>query len=507
MLASTNVTLASFDAKCGTVANYNCRGAFQAAFAALSSAGGGTLQIPATTLFVDFPDVSNDQTWGLPLTQNKLLVVPPNTAIVGQTQWDGSPGTTIKWSISSIPIFIFNKSDHSSISNIHAVFLGKRPTYYPYGDIYLLQALGYTPTYPHWNQMSGSNSELSAFIYEFDSNNCAYDNLFVESAIKDNAHTINLAINLKGNGVVTANGGGLSDLSSGNSVTNLNIRDSQGGMLISGQSYLNVNGVTSDWRGSLAGTAPGHLIYVTTQMVWHVQGTREVVNSSNILLENITEGPNTYSNAVAGGTLAVKGVNGGVINNVNSRHPEGLIQTIYASQNVLFSNMTWTSDYDLCGKVPTNCGTPTIYSTASAAPFLPIKNLTFQNVTLGSSITPRLVILMGDNIQIHGMSIQVPPTFLANQAQSNGVLSIKGSNGGSITDYSYTPVLSSYDSKQPYNKPFVGWGLCTNVSANITVNWPSNLPMPGPHSQILSVGYQNSSPNANNTAIETVLSN
>jgi hypothetical protein len=504
--ASTPYTLTSFDAQCGTVAGYNCRHAFQAAFAALATAGGGTLQLPAANIFIDFPDVSNNQTWGVPLVQSKLLVVPPNTAIVGATTPDGAPATTIQWAITSIPLFIFNKADHSSMANIHAVFVGSQPTYYPYGDVYLLKALGYNPTFPHWNQMSGGNMELFAFIYEFDSDGCTYDNFLAESATKDNSHAMNLLFNLKGKGVIASSGGGLTDLSSDNSISNVTIRDSLGAMLISGQAGLTIRNVTSNWRASLAGTAPGHLIYTTLQNVFDSTATVvQVVNSTNLLLEDIVEGPDTYSNIVAGGTLAIKGVNGGIINNITSSHPEGLIQTIYAAQNLLFTNMTWVSSYDLCGNVPSNCITPTIYSTSSSAPYLPIKNVTFQNVVLRSTITPTNVVLMGDNVQVHGMSIQVPPTFLPNQTATNAVLNIKGSNGGSVTNYSYTPLLSSYTTTGKYNKPFVGWGECTNIVAEITVNWPSTLPTPNANSTILSVGFQNQSSTANNTATETLV--
>jgi hypothetical protein len=506
LFASTTHTLSSFDPQCGTVAGYNCRPAFQAAFAALSSAGGGTLQLPAANLFIDFPDVSNDQTWGVPLVRSKLLVVPSNTAIVGATTPDGAPATTIQWAITSVPIFLFNKSDNSSLSNIHAVFVGSQPTYYPYGDVYLLKALGYAPTFPHWNQMSGGNMELFAFIYEFDSDGCSYSNVFAESATKDNLHVMNLLVNLKGKGVISSNGGGLADLSSGNIISNVTVRDSLGAILVSGQAGLTITDVSSDWRGSLTNTAPGHLIYITIQNIFDsasnvVQG----VNSTDLVIENIEEGPNTYSNIVSGGTLAVKGVSGGVINNIVSSHPEGLIQTIYATQNVLFSNMTWTSDYDLCGNVPSNCITPVIYSTASSAPYQPIKNLTFQNVVIKSSITPTNVVLMGDNLQVQGLSMQVPPLFLPNQTATNSVLNVKGSNGGLIMDYSYSPVLASYDPAGKYNTAFMGWGTCTNVTAHVTVNWPSRLPTPSATAKVLAAGFQFQSATSNDAVTETLV--
>ena len=505
-ISASTYSLSSFDPQCGTVAGYNCRGAFQAAFAALSSAGGGTLQLPAATLFVDFPDVSNNQTWGVTLTQSKLIVVPPNTSIVGSTNPDGTPATTIQWSISSIPIFIFDKASNSSMSNIHGVFVGVQPAYYPYGDVVLLKALGYNPTFPHLNQMSGSNAEMSALIYQFDSDNCSFNNFVVESANKDNGHIISFVFNIKGKGVVSTNGGGLTDLASGNSITNITLRDILFGLLVSGQANMTMTGISSDWRGSVTGIAPGHLIYVTAQNVFDANANiTSVVNSTNMLIEGVTEGPDTYSNVVAGGTLAIKGVNGGTINNFTSSHPEGLIQTIYADQNLTFSNMTWTSNYDLCGNVPSNCATPAIYSTASAAPYLPLQNLTFQNISITSSITPTNIVLMGDNLQVQGVSITTPPTFLPNQTATNGILNIKGVNGGTVTGYSYYPVVSSYSKTTYYNKPFVGWGQCTNISANLVTNWPSAVTMPAANAQIFATGFQNTAANANNSAVETIV--
>ena len=125
--------------------------------------------------------------------------------------------------------------------------------------------------------------------------------------------------------------------------------------------------------------------------------------STNMTVQNITEGPDTYSNASAGGTLAIKFLNGALINNVVSQHPEGLIQTIYVDQNVTFSNMTWTSNYALCANVPANCSTPAIYTDPGTAALPPTKNLTFKNISLTSSAPPTNVVLMGDNLQVNGL--------------------------------------------------------------------------------------------------------
>jgi hypothetical protein len=500
---SATYTLQQFDPGCGQP-GYNCQNAFQLALATLAQAGGGTLQLPAGTFTVNFPGVVQNVLPGVPLARKSLLVVPSNTIIRGHLAADGTPDSIIEWSISSIPVFIFDRSSHSGLQNLHLRFTGFTPQAYPFGDIALLTALGYNPTFPHYNQMSGSNGEMFSFAYVFDSDYCTFDHLLFNSATQDNDHILGMAINVKGKGVVNINGGGLTQLAESNRITNIQVYDFMNAFLVTGQDNFVMQNITADRRGSRPETAPGHVLYTDGIIRWDMAGN--IVNallSTNTTIQNITEGPDTYSNVVAGGTLAIKFLNGAQISNVTSQHPEGLIQTIYVDQNVTFSNLSWTSNYPLCTKVPLNCSTPAIYSTASAANFPPTKNLTFQNISLISTASPTTVTLIGDNLQVNGLSITTSPLFLPGQIPTNAVLDVKLTGRATISGYSYTPLLSSFDPKQKYNRPFTGWDPTTNVTAAITLNWPKAIPLPVGNPVITSV-FQSSGAAYNNLETTTI---
>jgi hypothetical protein len=502
--ANLTYTPMQFDAGCGQP-GYNCQNAFQFAFATLAQAGGGTLQLPAGTFTINFPGVSSNSTSGVTLTRKNLIVVSPNTMIQGHVAADGTPNTIIQWQNTSVPVFIFDKASHSGMSNLHLQFTGTMANAYPYGDIALLTALGYNPTFPHLNQMSGNNGEMFSFAYVFDSDGCIFDHLIFDSATHDNAHMYSMAINLKGKGVVTTNGGGLTQLAESNRVTSVKVYDFYNGFLVAGQDNFLMQNIVADRRGSSPNSSPGHLLYTTSTNLWDANANLvQTFLSTNMTVQNLIEGPDTYSNASSGGTLAIKFLNGARINNVMSQHPEGLIQTIYVDQNVTFSNMSWKSSYPLCANVPANCSTPAIYSSESPSNLPPSFNLTFENITLVSTASPTTVTLVGDNLRVSGMNITTSPAFLPNQTVMNSVLNVKGTSQASITGYNYTPVLPSYDPTAKYNSPFTGWNPVSNTTAAVTVNWPSAIPVPT-GAAIVSPGYQNAGPTYNNQVTTTIL--
>jgi hypothetical protein len=305
---------------------------------------------------------------------------------------------------------------------------------------------------------------------------------------------------MKAKGVVETNGGGLTQLAESNRITNIQVYDFMNAFLVAGQNNLLMQNITGDRRGSAPNTAPGHLIYTSgTNYFNTTTNTTNLLLSTNTTIQNITEGPHTYSNVVAGGTLAIKCLNGAQISNVNSQHPEGLIQTIYIDQNVTFSNLTWKSDYPLCANVPSNCSTPVIYSTSASPNFPPIKNLTFQNISLVSTASPITVLLMGDNLRVNGLQITTPPDFLPGQKATNAVLSLKQTNGAVVKGYVFTPLINKYDAASKYNAPFTGWNSSKNVSAEVTIKWPSQIPAPDSKAAIVAAGYQDKSPQTNNS--------
>lgn len=491
------------DPNCGQ-AGYNCRAAFQNAFGLFAQAGGGTLTLPAGTFLVDFPELAENVSGAPWFTSSSLVAVPPNTLIQGDIAANGTLDSIIQYQITSVPVFVFSKASYSGMSNLHFNFIGVTPSQYPYGDIMLLSALGYATTYPHQNEISSSNGELSACAFVFDSDFTTFNNLIFDSANRDNNHVQGTSINLKGKGVILTGGGGLTTLAVGNQISNLQIYDFIGGLAVAGQNGVNITNISADRRGSTGSGAPGHLIYMTdTYQATDAGVAIASLQSTNISIQNVSEGPDTYSNANAGGTLAIKSINGGLVNNIKSQHPEGLIQTLYEDQNITFSNMTWQSSYDLCANVPNNCITPVIYSATNASQFSPLQNLTFNNVSLTSTITPVSVMLIGNGITVNGMNIQTPPTYLPNQTVGSSILSVKGTTQAAVTNYTYTPLITSYSPAIPYNIPFMAWDPSSNVQAQVTINWPSSIPVPSAGAAIISSGFQDA--NSNNSVSTNIV--
>jgi hypothetical protein len=353
--------------------------------------------------------------------------------------------------------------------------------------------------------MSGNNGEMFSFAYVFDSDNCTFDHLLFDSATHDNEHTFSMAINLKGKGVVENGGGGLKQLAESNRISNVRVYDFYNAFLVAGQDHFVMENITADRRGSAPNTAPGHILYTTNTFEYDMQ-TRVVqaLMSTNSTIQNITEGPNAYLTAGAGGTLAIKFLNGAVVSNIVSEHPAGLIQTIYADQNVTFRDMHWTTHYPLCEKLPKDCATPAIYSAGSPANLPRTKDLTFEKISLVSTAYPTTVLLIGDNLRVNGLEITTLPDFLPGQKATNAVLSVKDTNGAVIKDYVFTPVIDKYDPQKRYNVPFTGWNPSKNVSAEVTVKWPGAIPVPE-KAGILGGGYQDKSPESHNVLRNSIV--
>ena len=156
--AATVVTLQQFDPACGQP-QHNCREAFQKAFAAEAKTG-GTVLLPAGTFQIDFPEVAQDVRSAPALQPQSLLQVPAGVTIEGHLNASRNPDSVIEWRITSIPVFIFANASHSGMKNLHVRFIGATPQQFPYGDIALLRALGYKPTFPHAGQMQGGKVGL-----------------------------------------------------------------------------------------------------------------------------------------------------------------------------------------------------------------------------------------------------------------------------------------------------------------------------------------------------------
>jgi hypothetical protein len=327
-----------------------------------------------------------------------------------------------------------------------------------------------------------------------------------DSATHDNDHVFGVAINLKGKGVIERNGGGFSNLATGNSITNIQLYDFVHGFVTAGQNNLLVENIVADRRGSTMSIAPGHVLYTTALVEYDASGIRTFLVSTNVTVQNITEGPDTYSNVHSAATLATKFINGGSVNNIQSQHPKGLDETIQAVQNVTFSNMTWSSNYPICQDTPDNCYTAKINFAASPAGMAPSSNITFKNINL-KSIEPIIAaIFMADNLTVDGISVTTSPNLLPAQTGGRGIVETELMNQGRIKNYTYSPLITSYDPTRKYNSPFRAWKNSSNVNADVTINWPQAVPVPSSESFIINPSVDNAhTPQANNSFSKTIV--
>jgi len=498
--AAPVVTLQQFDPACGQP-QHNCREAFQKAFAAEAKTG-GTVLLPAGTFQIDFPEVAQDVRSAPALQPESLVQVPAGVTIQGHLNASRNPDSVIEWSITSIPVFIFANASHSGMKNLHLRFTGATPQQFPYGDIALLRALGYKPTFPHAGQMQGGNYEMFSFAYLFNSDDCSFDNLTFDSAVHDNAHVYGLGINAKGKGVVVNGGaGGLSETAVGNSFTNLRFFDAVMPMLIGAQENLVVNSISSDRRGSTMNIAPGHLIYFTAGGLFEANGAVQHIWNKHITVSNLSEGPDTYSDIHSGATLSLKYIEGGTFQHIHSQNPDGLIQPFYNTKSLTLEDLTWTSYRDMCAVGAPTCNIPPLESVPPLDPSdQPNSNLTLRSLIFTSTVQPIGVEFEGNNITVDGLTIETSPDFRQGQANTNAVLSVKNASHVTITNYTYIPLVTSADPRHRYNTPYTCWGQCTDVHVDVRIQWPHAVPLPPQGTYVITPAIQvKNSANTNNT--------
>lgn len=473
---SGDVQLTDFDAKCG-VADHNCWAAFQQAFTALRRNGGGTLHLPEGTTRVQIPGISENMVPNAakPIPPNTLLGVPPNVTIVGHKDASGQPTSVIDWSNNSVPVFIFLRASNSGMRDVHARFVGSMPDKFPYGDENVLRGLGLNPSYPHLNQLSGGNYELFAFIFVVDSDNCVFDNMILDAAVTDNAHSFGFGFNLKGKGLILDGGqGGLSAQATGNKISNVTLYDFVMGMLISGQDNLTVENIMAGRRASTMAIAPGHVIYTTFQNMFDQNGGATRTVNRGVKIDRISEGPTVHSNLHALGTLAIKAIDGGTISNIRSEHPMGLIHTLYAVRNVTFSHLSWENDYDPCDDTQESCGIDVITAAQTDDEPIHMENLTFSDVTLKSAHRHVGVTFVGSNLTLDGFSIESPAELATHGSPC--AICLKNADHVRVLNYNYHPKVTRAGGSTAYAAPLTAFSPSHNVEADVVTTWPREMP-------------------------------
>jgi hypothetical protein len=386
---------------------YNSFNALRQALSELAQAGGGTLSIPAGDYYLNFNGMADDvdpkdprnrdTLKQDPLDKKKLILVPPGVTIAGTRDAEGNSTSRIHWKTTSFPLISFVNADHSGIVDIVFVFDGMQPQFFPWAEEIFLEAVGYR------TRWIGGPYELSTVIYTIGSSNLRFENLLFCSSKSpaDNEHTFGFGIVSKGKTPVPqpvpgllaslaigskTPGGGLAECVSNNVYRSLRFEDYVMGILASGQCDPVFENIAGDNRGSWYRSfdptnekgqtishigPPGHLLYLSFQDAYDVQRTsdstygRQVFKSTtrnkNVLLRNITEGAGTLANINSLGTLALKNIDGGMVANVTSKHPAGLIQTMIDAHGLTLQDLTWSSDRDICAdKTASACGVPII---------------------------------------------------------------------------------------------------------------------------------------------------
>ena len=477
----------------------NCRAAFQDALTVLSGQGGGTLYLPRGEYYIDFPDIASDadprSSTNLPvlrsrnLAKAKLILVPPAVTLLGDIDQAGNPTTRIHWKETSFPLLSFVNSDHSGIKNIAFVFDGFQPQFFPWSQEQYLDALGVNTAYV------GGPYELSTVIYTIGSEGLTFEALTFESGAKpaDNQHTFAYGIVSKGKGPIPRpgrqltsqlaigakmSGPALSGSVRGNIFRSLKFNDFICGILASGQESPVFDTISGHYRGSWYRSfdpdheesgktdripGPGHLIYITAQPTWEIARSLEhaegipvihgVVRNTNVTIRNITESAETLSNFNSLGTLALKNIDGGIVQNVHSQHPAGLIVSLADVHNVMFQDLTWHSTRNLClePEAKLTCGIPAIQLVPDSYPGLEGFNdqLTFKNVDLRSPCCAPIFKIsatqtqdsskMNHNIVVAGLNIESSPKPHNGQTSARAMIEVQAANVH-FTGVTYTPV-------------------------------------------------------------------
>jgi len=493
------VNLLSFGARPNDPTS-NSRLPFQQALDTLRRSGGGILSIPAGDYYLAFPDIASDvdpdDTRNAALLKEKnlkrekLILAPPGTMVQGAVDKAGNPSTRMHWRATSFPLLSFVNSDGSGIRDIAFVFDGVQPQFFPWPQENFLEQVGYK------GRWLGGPYELSTVIYTIGSSGLRFENISFHSSKMpaDNGHTFAFGIVSKGKGPVPqpeANsvntlswgtkipGGGLSDCVSSNVFRSLRFQDYVMGILASGQCSAVFENIEGNYRGSwyrsfdpLHETGPdikhigppGHLIYLTFQNAYDVQGYQDApagravfhstTRNRDVTLRNVKEGPETLSNLNSLGTLALKDIEHGLVANVVSQHPAGLIQSMIDAHDVQLDNLSWSSDRDICAELGSrsNCGVPVIALEPGPADSDSQFNsrVQFRNITLQSSRRPAIFKIseesghlpLSRDISVDGLRIECDPGFESKQESPRGIITLR-TVATHLRDIRYTPLIPS----------------------------------------------------------------
>jgi hypothetical protein len=180
---------------------------------------------------------------------------------------------------------------------------------------------------------------------------------------------------------------------------------------------------------------------------------RSTISNTDVLLRDIKEGPETLSNVNSLGTLALKDIERGLVVNVVSQHPAGLIQTMIAVHGVQLDNLSWSSDRDLCDEGPSqsNCGIPVIALEPGPESDRQFNSgVLFKNISLQSSRRPVFFRIseetghlpLSHDISVDGLAIECNPVFESKQGFPVGIITLRAA-ATHLRKIRYTPLIPS----------------------------------------------------------------
>jgi len=180
------------------------------------------------------------------------------------------------------------------------------------------------------------------------------------------------------------------------------------------------------------------------------------------------------------GTLALKNIEGGLVTDVVSQHPVGLIQTMVDAHDLELDNLSWSSDRDLCKEIPsrTDCGISVIGlepgSSESESQFnsgIRFKNIDLENpnrsvsfkVSEESGRAP-----LSRDITVDGLTIISNPVSPLDRGSPPGTITLR-SAATHMTHVRYVPVMPRNAEQDPVRSAVFIQSRSTDTGVEMTI--------------------------------------
>jgi hypothetical protein len=243
------------------------------------------------------------------------------------------------------------------------------------------------------------------------------------------------------------------------------------------------------------------VLYTSIQNRFDGQGKASWMMNKEVHVDQLSEGPDVYSNVHAIGTLAIKAIEGGTVSNVDSQYPLGLINTLYAVRNLTFTNLKWQSDYDPCDHGDESCGTDVITFAERDDDQVKSENVTFKNMTLKSSHRHVAAVVPGNHLRLEDVHIESPIELKPHVNACT--LCIKDGDHAYVRNLVLRPVAPSLDSSIKSSRPLACYP-CHDLDAQVVTEWPSSVRMPEKGNNAITSDVHEREPEKHNVVVDSV---